>query len=336
MIIDPEISIILPFYNAEKTLERALKSISDQSFEKFECILVNNNSTDKSIEIATSFCSMDKRFSLTHEKQQGVVYAHNHGMKIVKGKYIARMDADDVSLPDRLFHQYSFLQEHQEYGMVAGLATYIPHKTKADGFKRYVNWSNGILEYNDILLNQFVESPIINPTVMWRKEISDRFGTYAKGDFPEDYELWLRWIEKGVKIHKLPEVLIEWHDSENRLTRTDVSYSDEAFFSIKTQYLLKWLKNHNPFHPAVYVWGASKISRKRAQILETHGIQIEGYIDISTKRQLDKEVLYYKNIPSHKEIFVLVYLKEEIMRERTRQFLEQRGFVEGKNYLMVS
>ena len=89
-------------------------------------------------------------------------------------------------------------------------------------------------------------------------------------------------------------------------------------------------------HPNVVIWGASKISRKRAKLLEIRGIKIMGYIDISKKRQLDKEIIYYKNIPSPREIFILVYLKEETMRINTKQFLEEKGFIEGVNYLLVS
>ena len=332
----PEISILLPFYNADKTLERAMISISNQTFKNFECILINNNSTEKNIKIASKYCADDLRFLLVNEEKQGVAHAFNLGLSISKGNYIVRMDADDWSFPDRLAKQFTFLENNNTYGVVAGLAEYMPHKSDTGGFERYVNWSNSIMDFKDILLKRFIESPIINPTVMWRKEVSDKYGSYSDGDFPEDYELWLRWFEKGVKFHKLPDKVLKWYDSENRLTRTDRKYSDEAFFKIKTKYLTKWLKNHNPFHPNVIVWGASKISRNRATLLENLGIRIHGYIDISKKRQLDKQVIYYKDISSPKDMFILVYLKEETMRANTHQFLEEKGFIEGKNYLFVS
>lgn len=332
----PDISILLPFYNAEKTIERALKSISCQTFKNFECILINNNSTDKSGLIAADFCNRDSRFLMVSEEKQGVVYANNKGLSMAKGRFIARMDADDWSFPDRLSTQFNYLQTHKEYEVVAGRAIYIAHKPNTEGFQRYVNWSNQIVDFQDIQLEQFVESPIINPTVMWRKEVSDLHGSYKNGDFPEDYELWLRWLEKGVKFHKLAQPVIKWYDDDSRLTRIDNRYSDEAFFKIKTSYLAKWLKANNPHHPKVLVWGASKISRKRAKLLEIHGIDISAFIDISIKRKLDKRIIYYKDIPSPREIFVLVYLKEETMRINTINFLEDHGFREGENFILVS
>ena len=332
----PKTSILFPFYNAELTLERAISSISDQTFTDFECILINNNSSDNSAEIANRFCEADKRFLLVHEEKRGIVYALNHGLKVARGEFIARMDADDWSFPDRLEHQNKFLNEHKEYGVVAGKAEYKSHKPETGGFERYVNWSNSILDFKDIYNKQFMESPLIHPTVMWRKSVSDKYGVYAYGNFPEDYELWLRWLANGVKFHKLRESVIKWFDTDQRLTRTHVRYSDEAFYSIKTHYLVKWLKIHNPWHPKVLVWGASKISRNRALLLENPGIKISGFIDISKKRQLDRSIIYYKDIPTPKETFILIYLKEESMRANTVNFLTERGFKEGKNYLLVS
>ncbi len=332
----PSISVILPFYNAEKTLKSALQSISEQTFRDFECLLINNNSTDLSVEIAQKFCNEDSRFSILHEAKQGVVHAHNKGLSAAKGKYLIRMDADDWSFPNRLQMQFDFMEKHPEVDVIAGLAEYVAHRPDTDGFARYVRWSNQIVSERDICLKQFVESPIINPTVMWRKNISLIHGSYQEGPFPEDYELWLRWLEKGVKFHKINEPVIRWHDSDSRLTRTHSKYSDEAFFKIKTLYLAKWLQTHNQFHPKVMVWGASSISRKRAKLLKIHGIEIAGYIDISRKRKLDAEIIHYENIPLPDEVFVLVYLKEEKMRSETMKFLEKKGFEEGINYLLVS
>ena len=332
----PQISIILPFYNAESTLSRALDSIAQQSLQDFECIVVDNRSTDGSSAIARNYCQKNDRFRIIEESRRGVVFAHNAGMALSQGRYIARMDADDWMFPDRLKQQFKYLENNPDIDVVAGQAEYIPHKAKADGFMRYVDWSNSITESGDILLKQFMESPVINPTAMWRRTASDKFGSYRHGDFPEDYELWLRWLNNGVKIYKLPIPVIKWFDSAKRLTRTDLRYSDQAFFKIKTSYLAQWLKKFNPHHPHVSVWGASRISRNRARILEFNGIIIQSYIDITTKRQLDHDVIHYKDLPNADEIFILVYLKQVNMRSETVRFLINHGYLEGKNYLLVS
>ena len=336
IISQPKISVILPFFNAEKTLERSIQSILSQSFTDFECILINNNSTDNSKNIAIKFVDSDNRFKLIHEKKQGVMFASNVGWEASKGEYIARMDADDWSHPERLKMQYEFLEINPEYGVVASLAKHVGHSEFTVGMERFVEWSNSITSYKEILNNRFIELPIVNPTTMWRREVAQKYGMYLSGNFPEDYEMWLRWLDKGVKISKINKILLNWHDSDERLTRTDVIYSDNSFYKTKTKYLARWLEKHNPFHPKVAVWGASKISRRRAKLLESYGIEICCYIDTKRGRQLDHEVHYYQDIPSPEEIFVLTYIKQVEAREEIREFLPQRGFIEGKNFLLIS
>jgi len=324
----PKVSVILPFFNAELTLNRAIKSIALQNFENFECILINNNSTDRSVEIAQNYTEKDKRFILIPEKKQGVMFASNAGSKQARGKYIARMDADDCAYSNRLKLQANFLDANPDYGAVGGIVKYISHSENTEGFARYVRWVNSVKTYYEILNSQFIESPIVNPSTMWRKEIAKKHGMYEHGDFPEDYEMWLRWLSKGVRIKKL--------DSDTRLTRTQSIYSDSAFYRIKTKYLAKWLEKNNPFHPHIAVWGASRISRRRARLLKQYGIEIEFYIDIRRNRQLDQEIVYYNEIPPPDKIFILCYIKQMDAREEIQDFLHSRGFKEGTNYLLIS
>lgn len=332
----PKISVILPFYNAANTLIRAIKSIIDQSHTNWECILINNNSTDDSVEIAKHYVDKDYRFQLVNEARQGVVFASDAGYLISCGEYICRMDADDFSMPNRFFDLANFLDRNHDYAVVTGLVEYVAHRKETKGFERYVNWVNSVQTYRDIFNSRFIESPIVNPSAIWRRDIVEKYGFYKEGDFPEDYELWLRWLDCGVKIHKLPVVVLKWHDSDQRLTRTDKRYRDKAFYHIKTKYLAKWLTENNPLHPDIAVWGASRISRKRAGLLEYYGINIDFYIDISLKRNLKKEVVNYKHIPDPHEVFILTYIRQANARQEIKEFLLGRGFVEGKNFLMIS
>ena len=159
---------------------------------------------------------------------------------------------------------------------------------------------------------------------------------YRDGDFPEDYELWLRWLQAGIRIHKINQPLLRWYDSKIRLTRTDKRYRTEAFYNIKTKYLLQWLMQNNPHHPNVVVWGASRISRKRTKILQENHIEISHYIDISEKRKLDKSVILFSEIPAPEKVFILVYIAHTEIREEIKKYLDSRGFCEGTNYLFVS
>ena len=332
----PKVSIVLPFYNAESTLKRALDSITQQTYKNFECILIDNNSTDNSIQVAQTIVDIDTRFILIKEQKQGVIFASNAGSNIAQGEYVCRMDADDYSPPKRIGLQKSFLDQNENVGVVSGLVKYISHIKNTDGFARYVKWVNGLKTPQQIYNHRFVESPIINPSAMWRNSIAKKYGMYKNGDFPEDYEMWLRWLSKGVIMQKLPETVLHWYDSSSRLTRTHPIYSDLAFYNIKTQYLVNWLKKNNPFFPKVVIWGASRISRQRAKLLLKYDITIKNYIDIHKKRQLSTDVIYYKDIPNPGHLFILCYIKEEKARKQIQEFLEARDYRIGVDYLLVS
>lgn len=278
----------------------------------------------------------DSRFILIDEEKQGVMFASNAGANLAKGKFIARMDADDYCYPERLELQCAFLNENADYGAVSGLVDYISHRENTEGFARFVDWVNTVVSAHEIALKRFVESPIVNPTAMWRKDIGQKYGLYKEGDFPEDYEMWLRWLHNGVKIHKIDEKIVQWFDSDNRLTRKQDIYSDKAFYRIKAKYISMWLEKHNPFHPKIAVWGATNISRKRASFLEDYDLEIQFYIDIKADRQLDKNLVYYKNLQEAGSLFILVYMKHIEIRREIQYFLEGKGYVEGRNYLLVS
>jgi glycosyltransferase involved in cell wall biosynthesis len=330
-----KISVIVPFFNAVKTLGRALESIAQQSFQDFECIMVDNNSTDESPLVANEFASSDPRFILMKETQQGVVFASNKASDYARGHYITRMDADDWMPANRLEIQSDFLDQNSDYQVVSGLVKYMPHHENTEGFARYVNWVNTIQTDDEIKLNQFIESPIVNPTAMWRRSVSTQLGMYRNGDFPEDYELWLRWLSQGVKCHKLDHIVLHWYDSNGRLTRTHPNYSEESFYRIKTKYLAQWLSQNNPHHPEVAIWGASRLSRKRAEILQELGVNVRFLIDIHTRRQLDENILHYTKLPNPGSVFILVYLGNMEARDETGKYLSKRGFVEGVDFLNV-
>lgn len=336
MPASPKISVILPFRNAERTLDRAISSIVRQKEGDFELILIDNLSSDLSRSVAEKWVAGDSRLRITSEPEKGVVFASNRGAAEANGKYIARMDADDAATPDRLLLQSAYLASHPGTDAVAGLVEHVPHSGEAKGFSRFVEWSNSICSSTAIYHNRFIELPVVNPTLMWRREIGEKYGLYRSGSFPEDYEMILRWLDAGVRIEKIPETVLRWYDSDTRLTRTHPAYSDKAFYGIKSQYLASWLQKNNPFHPDVSVWGASRISRRRARLLEPFGIRFANYIDTKKSRQLGQNVIYYEDLPPAGELFILSYIRQMDNRDRIREFLSQRGYLEGKDFLMVS
>jgi len=333
----PKVSVILPYYNSEENLSDAIESMLCQSMKDFELILIDNNSKDGSHDIAAGFAAKDKRIKLIEEPNQGIVNALNSGIEVAKADYIARMDSDDISYPERLEKQVQFLDVHGDIGVVATQARHIRTSDEPEeqmGLEQYIAWNNRLITHEDISLNRFIESPVIHPTVMFRSEFVKKYGSYQNGDFPEDYELWLRWIANGVKMHKIPEVLYDWADLPDRLTRTDERYSDQAFFEVKSKYLIDWLKENNKFYPEVAVWGAGRKSRQRFYILHELGIQAKFYIDL--RANPDRKVIQYQHTPPAGRNFIISYVSNRGARDKIKIFLVELGYIEGKDFICVA
>lgn len=329
---NPKVSVILPFYNAEKTFKAATESILNQTFSDFELLLVNNNSTDASLQIAKKLAKTDARVRLLNETKPGVANAMNCGLSNANGSYIARMDADDIAHPDRLAKQVDFLEKNRNIDFLGSEVKYVPHQEKTTGFRRFVKWVNSFHSSQEIETKRFIEIPVVNPTIMFRRELHERYGGCFDGDFPEDYEMQLRYLDAGVKIAKLPEPLLEWHDYSTRLTRTDERYSTEAFFKTKAAYFRKWSEENNPFHPKIWIWGAGRKTRQRTVFLEQEGLQIEGRIDIKASKP---DALFYKDIPAPGKLFIVSMVTNTGAGEKIRKFLIERNYTEGKDFILM-
>lgn len=330
-----KISILIPFYNAESTLERAIDSILKQSYEHFELILIDNNSSDRSREIADRYVANNARVQCITEARQGVGFAMDAGINHAKYEIIARMDADDFAYKTRIERQIEVLDKNIDVDIVATQVEHIGHHEQTEGFQNFVDWSNKLITHDDIFLNRFVEMPLVNPTVMFRKHLADKYGGCIHADFPEDYEQWLRYMSFGAKVNKIEEPLLKWYDSDTRLTRTDGRYSADAFFRVKAKYLAKQLKEDR--HTDVWIWGAGRVSRQRAEHLTENGINILGYIDVKD-RTLDnkKPCINYKAFDWTTENIVLSYVGNYGARENIRSFLKGQGKIEGHSYWIVS
>lgn len=328
----PEVSVILPFYNAESTLHNSANSILNQSFKNFELLLIDNNSSDKSHSIAKHLAKLDSRIKLYREEQQGVVFAMNLGLKKSRGKFISRMDSDDIAYTDKLEKQVTFLHHNPQIGFTGCHVKYVAHNKNTEGFERFVKRVNCFYSSIEIDINRFIDIPIINPTIMFRREIYEKLGGCLDGDFPEDYEMQLRFLEAGVKMQKVNETLLDWHDYSSRLTRNDLRYSAEAFFNIKARYFKNWSEKNNIFHPNIWIWGAGRKTRQRVKSLEKEDLIIDGYIDIKRSKM---DAVYYENIESPGKFFIVSMVTNTGAGDQVRKFLQNKGFTEGIDFILM-
>jgi len=115
--MDVKVSIVMSVYNAQKYLDEAIESILNQTYSNFEFIIINDGSTDKSLEIIENYAKKDSRIIVINRENKGLIYSLNEGIRKANGKYIARMDADDISLPQRLEKQVEFMEKNKNIGI---------------------------------------------------------------------------------------------------------------------------------------------------------------------------------------------------------------------------
>ncbi|WP_294373418.1 glycosyltransferase [uncultured Clostridium sp.] len=199
----PMITVLMAVYNGEKFLKEAMESILNQTYKDFEFLIINDGSTDKSVEIIESF--NDPRIRLVHnEKNLKLIASLNKGISLARGKYIARMDCDDISMPERFEKEVEFLENHSDYGMVGTCYNIIDAQGKV---QRNVSYPS-----NPDLIKLFLSltCPLVHGSVMIRAELLKK-NLYGSNDFSavEDYELWTRIAEKS-KIYNIPEHLFRY------------------------------------------------------------------------------------------------------------------------------
>lgn len=333
------LSVVLPVRNAAATLPAALGSLTAQTLCDLEILAVDDGSDDGGATraVLARAAARDPRIRILERPHAGIAAALNAGLATARGRYIARMDADDTCHPCRLERQAAFLDAHPEIGLVSCLAAFGGDPAAAQGYSAHLRWANGVRDPEAIRCAVFRESPLPHPTVMFRAGLPQRFGGYRQGDFPEDYELWLRWLEAGVAMAKLPETLLTWNDPPGRLSRTDPRYAPEAFHRIKAGYLARRLARINPHHPEILVVGAGRITRRRAEHLLAHGVVITAWLDIDPKKIGSvlggRPVLPLASVPGPERCFVVPYVASRGATELSSRLLEARGFVLGRSYL---
>jgi glycosyltransferase involved in cell wall biosynthesis len=329
----------MPVRDARTTVQAAIDSILRQTLTDWEVIVVDDGSPPDTLHILQSSAAEDARIRLIQNEGSGIVPALNAGLRAVRAPLIARMDADDVCAPGRLQAQTDHMTGDQTLGLVGCLVDFGGNREQHEGYALHVDWLNSLVDPDDIFLNRFIESPFAHPSVMFRRELVTQDDGYRNGPFPEDYELWLRWMERGVRMAKVNAHLLTWNDSPDRLSRRDSRYDAEAFYRVKTGYLTRELRRRSKGR-TLWVWGAGRPTRKRAELLVEGGLQIAGYIDIDPDKIGtsigNRPVIPVESLPSPAEAMVVSYVANRGARELIRQSLVTRAFVEGEDFWMAA
>src|SRR3990167_2130806 len=282
------ISVIMPVKNGAETIEVALQSILNQTFQDFEIIVIDDHSTDNTVNIVNALAEKTGKIRIIKNgKSLGVTTSLNLALQNAKYEYVARMDADDESLPDRLKLQHDYLQKNPNIAVVGGQVLFMGSTSQHDYHLRYE--TNSELIKKEMLKN----NQLSHPAVMYRKSVILQLGGYR--DFfknAEDYDLWLRLLRHSYEISNLDTLII----------RYNLSIGGATIANRWIQYVYHRLAQHAYYFPedtlneTLYKNIESKyISLRLNYFIATHALTLNCLLKC---RQFKKAWAIFKLIPN--------------------------------------
>jgi glycosyltransferase involved in cell wall biosynthesis len=221
----PDITVLMPAYNAEKYIGTAIASVLRQTFTNFELLIVNDGSTDQTVRVIRRF--HDPRIVVIDQPNQGVAAALNNGLKAAKAEYIARFDADDICMPERLQVQFEFLSTHPDYFVAGSDADYIDMHNEFVFAYTSPGYTN-----DEIQKKKYITCPFIHSTIIFKKQAVLEAGGYnIHAHTFEDHLLWPKVLKIG-KGYNLPKTLVKVRLNPGSVT-IDEKWRSRRFHKIK-------------------------------------------------------------------------------------------------------
>jgi glycosyltransferase involved in cell wall biosynthesis len=332
---DPRVSVLLPCRDAAATLDESLGSMAAQTFASIQIIAVDDGSSDGTPELLAEWARRDARVECIRTPPRGIVAALNSAAGRARGEVLARMDADDIADPRRFERQMAFLDANP--GLVAcgtGIR-YIPREVVRDGARRYERWINSVVSPDEMERDLFVECPIPHPSLMVRRDAFERIGGYRDEGWPEDYDLILRLWEVGHQFGKVAEVLLEWRERPDRLSRTDSRYGEDAFRRCKARFLGRRIAGRS-----VVVWGAGPVGKSFARALQSEGQTVAAFVDLDSRKIGQTihgaPVVHPSAIGDYREAYVVAAVGSPEARAEIRASLQAESFREPQDCCAVA
>jgi glycosyl transferase family 2 len=332
----------MPYRNAAATLDEAAASILGQRGDgaDLELVAIDDGSSDDGPARVAALAAADRRVVRVASGGVGIARALGRGLEVARAPLIARMDADDVSHPDRLSRQRALIASDDRLAIVATQVRIasLPGSDAAagEGLARYVAWQNRLLTPDDHARELYVESPICHPSVLLRRAALDAVGAWRDFAGPEDYDLWLRLHAAGWRMAKVPAVLFDWRHAPGRATFADPRYAIARFVECKAPHLAQEVGARR--RPLV-MWGAGPTAKGLARALEPHGVRASAFVDIDP-RKIGRQARGVPVIGPAALIrgaqTILVAVGRRGARDEIRARLTTAGFAEGDDFLCAA
>ena len=324
----------MPARNAAATISPALDGVlAQRGAPPFEVVCVDDASSDATPHLLRRFSQTDSRVRVIPGEGRGLVAALQLGLRECRGELIARMDADDLVHPDRLRLQADLLSRDASVGAAGSLVRCFPGPL-TPGLARLEQWLNSVVTPDECGAARFIEAPLVHPSTTFRREALVAVGGWRDAGWAEDWDLLLRLHSAGWRFAKVPEVLLDWRDSAQRLTRTGEAYRAHRMIELRAYHLAEGPLRGRPFD----VWGAGPTGKRLARALERYGMRARRFWDVDRHKHVARGVPVSGadelRVPDGALIVCAVGAAGA--REEIRAQLEARGFEEGRDFLFAA
>ncbi|MFT5821718.1 MAG: glycosyltransferase involved in cell wall biosynthesis [Crocinitomix sp.] len=334
----PFISIIMPVHNAENFLDDCLQSIISQLFIDWELIIVNDYSTDTSNSLLIEWCKKDERIQLLQNTSKGIIPALQLAFEHSKGKYITRMDADDL-MPREKLQLFAKQAQLNPNSVVTGKVSYFSEKSVSQGYLRYEAWLNTLIDQKETFDNRrtahwkavYRECVIASPNWLVKRSCFEEDFAFSDLTYPEDYDMVFKWYEKGYDIAVINEITHLWREHPARTSRNSENYQQKAFFNLKTE---RFIKLELDSSEKIQLIGAGIKGKLVAKELDKHKIVYDWFDFSANKKNLDTNGIAIQelaNVKAGLKTILTVWPENEQLKEQVVNFLNEKELVFGEN-----
>ena len=324
------VSVLFPVGPGVPQAGEALRDLLQQDYHSFEVIAILNG---VAAAARSEFLrERDERLTVIDLGEKAdLLAALDVGVSASRGRWLARMDSDDRCCPTRLRQTMAPLLSGAAEVASCGIRL---EGAQGRGMQRYVDWVNGLVTSEQVWRERFVESPVVQPTVILSREVLEEAGGYRRDDFAEDYSLWLRLCRMGARFAKVREELYFWRDREGRLTRSDPRFSQRRMLQLKAEALAELPQVRAR---GVAFGGAGPIARKISRALIQREVEVHGFFEVDRKK-IGREcrgrpvVGMEKFGKQWREAVFLGAVGLPGVREDLRERAETVGFMEGDDF----
>jgi len=317
----PAITVLMPVLDARPWLEASLASLWRQTFRDFEVVAIDDGSRDGSGEWLESAARAEPRLRVLRCAHAGLPAALNAGLAAARGDVIARHDGDDLSHRLRFERQYGFLAREPAVGVLGTRLRIFPVGEPWVGMRRWAAWHNTLLTHEEIEREVLVDSPLAHATAMIRRAVLEEAGGWVERGWPEDVDLWLRLLDRGVRFAKLPHTLYSWRQLPDSATRRE-RYRQERFDALRLDTLRRGFLSRGS---GIMVVGVGRGLKRWCGLLEADGRRVHRV----TAGHPTPEALAALAAPA------LMVFGAPPARARWREALARSGWKEGRSFVFV-